>query len=357
MDLPLLIEIVLNIHMHTSYSDGSGSHQDIAAAALESGLDAVIVTDHNVLASGFEGYVKNRDDKILVLIGEEIHDQSLDPQKNHLLAIGSSKEMAVFAGDPAALIKNIRASGGLSFIAHPFDPAAPAFNESDISWIDWSVNDYTGIEIWNDLSELKTLVRTKLHGIFYAFFPALVTRNPHPETLKKWDELLNQRRIVAIGGSDAHALHLRMGPLSRVIYPYRFHFRGINTHVVLSSPLTGQVKSDRSLIYNALAAGHCFIGYDLPCNSRGFHFSGSGLEASALMGDEISAQGGVTLQVKLPSFGEIQLIKDGKILKIARRATALVFHASEVGVYRVEVYRMFLGRKRGWIFSNPIYLR
>jgi len=322
MDLPLLNEIVLNIHMHTRYSDGSGSHRDIAAAALGSSLDAVIVTDHNVLASGFEGYVKNSNHKVLMLIGEEIHDQSSNPQKNHLLAIGSSQEMAVFAGDPASLIKNIRESGGLSFIAHPSDPAAPAFNESDISWIDWSVNDYTGLEIWNGLSELKTLVHTKLHGIFYAFFPGLVTRNPRLETLKKWDELLSQRRIVGIGGSDAHALHLKMGPLSRVIFPYGFHFRGINTHVVLSAPLTGQVKSDRSLIYEALASGHCFVGYDLPCSSRGFHFGGSGLEASALMGDEISAQGGVTLQVKLPSFGEIQLIKDGKILKIARRATA-----------------------------------
>ena len=51
-------EILLNLHMHTRYSDGSGSHEDIARAALRSGLDAVIVTDHNVLVRGIEGYVE-----------------------------------------------------------------------------------------------------------------------------------------------------------------------------------------------------------------------------------------------------------------------------------------------------------
>jgi predicted metal-dependent phosphoesterase TrpH len=51
-------EIILNLHMHTRYSDGSGLHADIAHAALNAGLDAVIVTDHNVLISGPAGYPK-----------------------------------------------------------------------------------------------------------------------------------------------------------------------------------------------------------------------------------------------------------------------------------------------------------
>ena len=41
-------EIVINLHMHTTYSDGSGTHADIANAAIKAGLDAVIITDHNV---------------------------------------------------------------------------------------------------------------------------------------------------------------------------------------------------------------------------------------------------------------------------------------------------------------------
>ena len=37
-------EIVVNLHMHTRYSDGTGTHKDIAHAAIKCGLDAVIVT-------------------------------------------------------------------------------------------------------------------------------------------------------------------------------------------------------------------------------------------------------------------------------------------------------------------------
>src|SRR5688572_16609016 len=52
-------EIVVNLHMHTRYSDGSGTHKDIAQAAIQAGLDAVIVTDHNVLVQGLEGYYRS----------------------------------------------------------------------------------------------------------------------------------------------------------------------------------------------------------------------------------------------------------------------------------------------------------
>ena len=37
-----------NMHMHTRYSDGTVWHADIAAAAIDAGLDFVIVTDHNI---------------------------------------------------------------------------------------------------------------------------------------------------------------------------------------------------------------------------------------------------------------------------------------------------------------------
>src|SRR5512141_2416948 len=175
-------EIIINLHMHTRYSDGSGTHQDIAAAALRCGLDAVIVTDHNVLVRGVEGYVSDGTRKVLMLIGEEVHDQDREPQKNHLLVFGTDKETATLADDPAALIKAVKDSGGLSFIAHPTDPAAPVFKETDIDWVDWSVSDFTGIELWNGLSELKTLIPTLLHGAFYAFFPSMLAHHPIPWT-------------------------------------------------------------------------------------------------------------------------------------------------------------------------------
>ncbi len=352
------LEIVVNLHMHTRYSDGSGTHKDIAAAALKAQVDAVIVTDHNVLTQGFEGYYKDKTKKILMLIGEELHNQARTPQKNHLLAFGTERELATFAENPQQLINQVREAGGLSFLAHPDDPAAPAFKETDISWEDWSVENYTGIELWNALSELKTIVPTQLHGAFYALFPTLVAHQPIATTVAKWDELLAQgKRVVAIGGSDAHALHMSLGPISRVIFPYEFHFRTINTHMLLSEPLSGEVQTDKKIIYEALSLGHCFIGYDLPAPTRGFRFTAQGMDKTALMGDEIAAKGGITLQAKLPSQAEIHLIKDGQMLQTWKNKMSCAHITTEPGVYRIEAYRRYLGKLRGWIYSNPIYVR
>ena len=351
-------EVIVNLHMHTLYSDGSGTHRDIARAALATGVDAVIVTDHNVLVQGFEGYYKEKNRKILMLVAEEVHDQARDPQKNHLLVFGVDRELAAFAENPQLLIDQVRDAGGLSFLAHPDDPEAVAFKETDISWEDWSVQNYTGIELWNALSELKTIVPTKLHGAFYAFFPALVARQPIPATLAKWDELLaGGRRVVAIGGSDAHALHMSMAGIRRVIFPYEFHFRTVNTHVMLDDPLIGDVAEDKKAILAALKEGHCFVGYDLPAPTRGFRFTAQGQDGTAIMGDGIPARGGVTLQTKLPAEAQIRLLKDGVVIQTMEKSMACTHIATEPGVYRVEAHRRYLGRLRGWIYSNPIYVR
>jgi len=351
-------EIVINLHMHTRYSDGSGTHKDIAQAALDTGLDAVIVTDHNVLVQGVEGYYRVPPRRVLLLVGQEVHDQDRDPQKNHLLIFNANRDLSTLADDPQALINGVADANGLCFIAHPNDPAAPAFHETDISWESWNVERYTGIELWNGLSELKTVIPTKLHAAFYAFFPQFIGQQPIPDTLRRWDELLSTgKRIVAIGGSDAHAMHMSMAFIHRVIFPYHFHFKTVNTHTFIPEPLTGEVSTDKKMIYEALANGHCFVSYDLPASTRGFTFRAKGLEKSAIMGDEIPVKGGVTLQAHLPSPADIRLFKDGKLIGIWQKGQNCTYITTEPGVYRVEAWKNYLGRKRGWIFSNPIYVR
>ena len=357
-------EIIVNLHMHTRYSDGSGTHKDIAEAAMKAGLDAVIVTDHNVLVQGVEGYYRSRHSpalkprRVLLLVGQEVHDQDRVPQKNHLLVFNTNRDLSNLADDPQGLINGVAESGGICFIAHPWDPEAPAFGEDDISWVSWDVQGFTGMELWNGLSELKTVVPTKLHGLFHAFFPQFIGHGPIPETIQKWDELLSSgKRVAAIGGSDAHALHMHLGPLHRVIFPYEFHFRTVNTHVFIPEPLTGDPAADKRMIYEALASGHGFVAYDLPAPTRGFRFKAKGLEHSAIMCDEIPAKGGVTLHAHLPLKADISLLKDGIAIGVWRNQQTLTHNTSEPGVYRVEARRSYLGRKRGWIYSNPIYVR
>ena len=94
-------EFVANIHMHTRYSDGHGSHMDIVSAAMEAGIDGVIVTDHNVWVDGVEGYFHDGPRKVLLLIGEEVHDQIREPQKNHLLVLGANRGNGISGFGPA----------------------------------------------------------------------------------------------------------------------------------------------------------------------------------------------------------------------------------------------------------------
>ena len=96
-------ELSINLHIHTPYSDGNGTHFEIAQAAIKAGLDAVIITDHNVYVRNIEGYQNFEGKSVLVLVGEEIHHQDREPQKNHLLvfdanrAIGDPRELAIGA--------------------------------------------------------------------------------------------------------------------------------------------------------------------------------------------------------------------------------------------------------------------
>ena len=116
-------------------------------------------------------------------------------------------------------------------------------------------------------------------------------------------------------------------------------------------------ESDASMILEAIRQGHCFIGYDLPAPTRGFTFTVQGMQQTALMGDELASKGGVTIQIHLPRRTECVLLKDGKAVRTWRNHDMCTYITTEPGVYRVEVFINYLGRRRGWIYSNPVYVR
>ena len=126
---------------------------------------------------------------------------------------------------------------------------------------------------------------------------------------------------------------------------------------MVNNPLTGDVAADKKMIYEAFAAGHCFVAYDLPGSTRGFRFTAQGRENNAIMGDEIPARGGVTLKAWLPQAAECRLLKDGKLLQKWKNQQACSYTTKEPGIYRIEAWRNYLGKLRGWIFSNPIYVK
>lgn len=343
-----------NLHSHTPYSDGHWTHAQVAHAAAEAGLDFVAVTDHNIWVGGLEGYYG----KALLLVGEEVHDIRRNPQCNHLLIYGAEAEMAPQAGDPQALIDAANERGALTFLAHPVERGSPLDPDlAAIPWCDWEhLTGFTGLEIWNYMSEFKALLRSRLHALFYAFFPTRGIRGPFRHTLAMWDALTQQgRRVVAIGGADAHGTTYRLGPLERVIFPYTDLFRAVNTHVLLEHPLRQDPEADKALIYEALRAGRAWVGYDLIAPTRGFRFWARSGSQAAVMGGDLKRQMGIQFTAQVPAPAEIRLLRNGRV--VARtRGRELKALLVDPGVYRIEAYKSYRGRRCGWIFSNPIYV-
>jgi hypothetical protein len=349
----VLHEIVGNLHVHTPYSDGAWYHAQIAQAAAAAGIDLVIATDHNVWVDGVEGYYEN----VLLLVGEEVHDVQRLPQCNHLLIYGAEGEMTPHPGDSQQLINAANEKGGLCFLAHPVERSSPLDPElAAIPWVDWDVNGYAGIELWNYMSEFKALLQTRLAAIFYALFPHLGIKGPFPRALRLWDKLLAEgRRIVAIGGSDAHGNSYSLGPISRVVLPYRYLFGCVNTHILIPGTLRRGLAADKALIYEALRAGHCFVGYDALGSTRGFRFHARSGSRLVTMGDELKREGALTLQVELPAPADTRLLRNGAVVA-GSSGRRLDYTTAVPGIYRVEVYRRYRLRRRGWIFSNPVYV-
>jgi hypothetical protein len=352
-------EITGNFHMHTHYSDGVGSHRDLAMAAARAGLDVIMVTDHNVWVEGKEGWYAHpeTDRQILLLMGEEVHDEERSPQVNHYLCLGVEREVGQYAPRPQDLIYAVRQHGGVGFIAHPIERAAPLFDEPEIPWVDWEVTGFTGIELWNYMSEFKGLLSSKPAAVFAAFFPSLLITDPFPETLALWDDLLrNGAKVVAIGGADAHANVYSLGPLRRPVFPYDYLFRAVNVHLLLDTPLSRDVTLAKAQVLDALRAGHAFVAYDLAGDARGFRFTATSRQGTVSMGDEMRPNGPVTLHVASPLPAGLRLLKDG--CEVARaRGRVLTCETNEPGVFRVEAYRRYRIKPRGWVFSNPIYVR
>ena len=94
----------------------------------------------------------------------------------------------------------------------------------------------------------------------------------------------------------------------------------------------------------------------MPHPTKGFRFTGQGIN-KGIMGDEVRLDAGATLQAIAPVACHIRLIRHGKIVAEVANGTNLTHIPNEPGAYRVECHIPFLGKKRGWIFSNPIYLR
>jgi hypothetical protein len=353
MTIGFPFEYAGNLHIHTTHSDGGGNVKEVTEAARAEGLDFIILNDHSYLTQLYledQGYHKG----ILVLVGSEIGKHS-----HHYLAFNITHQVNDERYSPQEVIDAVNSQGGFGFLAHPFEKGMHFLQNSvSYTWQDWSVKGYTGICIWNFSSRWKENVRSLWHGIFHLIFKKYTLKGPSKRTLATWDRLCSEKRVVAIGGSDAHASFIKIGIIKIKPLSYRYLLNTINTHILTPSPLSGDVMKDKEIIYTSLRKGNCFIAHDGLYSAKGFSFSFCGEKDNKRleMGQEAQFFPGV-LVIKLPGYGLTRIMKDGSLFK-TKYGSGLSIKIREGGVYRVEVSRKtHMFGWRPWIFSNPIYLR
>lgn len=338
------------LHLHSVFSDGSGEVTDIARFADEVGLDFVILTDHNTLRALHEGYEKWYGNS-LFLVGVEINDKQ---NQNHYLAFGIDDAFSTRL--PAKeYVKKVKEAGGVGFLAHPHEKRTHMKEHPPFPWVDWDIKDFDGIEIWNHMSEwMENLTEENKYRSF--LHPLKTIDRPPKETLEVWDKLNLERKVVGIGGVDAHAHKYNLlGFMEVEIFPYKVLFKSIHTHVLLDEEIkkgTSQkaINKAKWLIYEALRNGRSFIANDYHGDSTGFRFFAETGRKKYVMGDSFTTKNEVSLKVLLPgSDASIRLIRNGKIIETLDGMNA-EFSVTRKGVYRVEVFK----NNNAWIYSNHI---
>ena len=321
------------VHVHSFLGGHSaGTFQEIISAARSNRLQFVIMTEHP------EEHI---DTAAMTLSG----------MLGGVLFINGS-EVSAANGD-----RTLKLSDEISIAAYPEE------------FKDWDTPDLDGVEVYNVFTNARRA------NPVVAFFDVLWSQRAYPELifahyfqrpdegLKKWDQALARRRLIAVGGNDAHSnigLSLKDSSgktlLGIQLDPYETSFRLVRLHALVEKnrPL------DPPSLLSSIQAGHCFIGFDFLGDSSGFSFEAENAGEKKIQGDEIALQQATRLRIRTPIPSRIVVLKDGAVFLDESGINTKELAVTERGVYRVEVYLPQLGAivaQKPWIISNPIYVR
>ncbi|HYF01228.1 MAG TPA: CehA/McbA family metallohydrolase [Planctomycetota bacterium] len=337
------------IHCHSTYSDGTGSMEEIAKAANEVGLDFVMMTDHDQMKPVKDGWERWHD-SALIICGTEI-----TPATNHYIAFGDKplKDVEKLkALPPQEIINAVGAQDWFGFIAHPDHLGTRKFEIPSYRWDAWEATGYTGMGIWDLMTDWQAqLDRDDLSMEMYTEFEDWLT-GPRIETLKRWDELNAKRKVVGIGEIDNHRYRKEYNGQTLEIFPYETAFKTICNHVLLDEPLEKDYKKAKKQILKAVRHGSLYISFDWWDDPTEFSFEIDNGEKVAGMGDEITLGEKTELVATFPQEGLLNVYCNGQSV-LEEEGDEILLDISEPGTYRVEAMRNDIV----WILSNAIYVK
>ena len=327
-------------HLHTRFSDGRGSVEEVVQAAKRNRLDFIILTDHgrpNYACLRSQGWR----DGLLVLAGSE-----LSTNRGHLVGLGFPDSIPPLPSKAEEAAYWVQKEGGLTVIAHPF---------SKTSW-SWGDDNqfFTGIELLDADTMFKknwlaSLPIFPLLGLKPRVF-VLRMIDPFFKSFEQWD-LLNQKQPPFYGFFSCDA-HLFYGPLLSL-----FHLR-----VPLDKGMPAEFSEARQVIFTALKRGAFYNAVDAARPAAGFKFWAERGEERFPMGSQVGMDSEIPLFLHLEIPGQVPtttvLIRNGERL-FSSAEKKITYEVQEPGVYRVEVYletQTGLNPKIPWVVSNPIFL-
>ncbi|MFH1699036.1 MAG: histidinol-phosphatase [Candidatus Zixiibacteriota bacterium] len=331
------------IHVHTTDSDGTKSHEAITRIAGEVGLDFIIFADHMTLQSlhdGREGFYDN----VLALIGYEHNDTD---DCNHFL-IFDNNEVFSASWEAAEYVTAAADKGAIGIIAHPDEIRGRDARFRSYPWTDWSVTRFDGIEIWNQMSEWMENLKF-YNQLRMVFSPRKFLRSPTDRILRKWDELSSKRKVVGIASVDAHGFLYRAGPLKLTIFPYKVQFKTLRSHLILPEPLSRDFMTAKRQVYGAIRDARVFMSNYRWGDASNFRFDISNGTELVTIGGTIHIDDNTKVKISVPTKNKIRIIHDGNCI-FESQSREIELNISEAGTYRVEVYRS----RKGWIFTNHI---
>jgi hypothetical protein len=310
-----------DLHMHTVHSDGNWTIGELFASARNTGLDFIVITDHNTASHHAEIDRLSKDLKQpLVMRGEEITTYG-----GHTNAWGlpSGKwiDFRTHPGDNAR-ISNIAAqahsAGALISINHPFVLCGGC------AWTyEATARDFDAIEVWNG--------------------PWDFTDEP---ALQMWDKILQTgRRITAIASSDSHRPDTPIGTPS--------------THVA------AKVLSQASLL-RAIRQGRVYLTEKAagPVITFEAELTTGKLRARLNIGDEVHLSAPETIRFLIsteavPSGAAVSLISNGRVVRsfparTDRQPEVIEINSQHDSYYRLEIRDQ---AKTVLALTNPIYVR
>lgn len=359
------------IHVHSKFSDGGGTPDEIARAAEQAGLDFVVLTDHNNYEGRKKGFEKTYGQTDLFV------EMEASTPVGHAVSFFSGSELksadnqAIVQATYKQFLKTASYPGLFLSIAHPSNIKNPWARLDEFA---------EGLEVVNfdsswqrqvSDSPLDFVLTLSLY-LFNQYLSAVRFFETYSKDFIAWDEMTSRGPgHFAYLAHDTHS-KVKLNNERALSWPgYLQTFKLASNILFLKGPKATDFESRKKQFYSSLREGRSAIFYQAV-----FPFPGNSWQIKCgtqefYSGDVITEGKDCEAVVSTPAtpFAKvIHLVKNGEttheVLVDRKMTTPIKIPLSGKGTYRVEVLakyhsalRLMLNRLVPYIFYSPIYLQ